>query len=32
MTIKDVFEVVGMPATCGISDLAGHTRHGTRTW
>ena len=24
MTIKDVFEVVGMPATCGISDLAGH--------
>jgi amidase len=24
MTLKDVFEVVGMPATCGIPDLAGH--------
>jgi amidase len=24
MTLKDVFEVVGMPATCGIADLAGH--------
>jgi amidase len=24
MTIKDVFEVVGMPATCGIGELAHH--------
>lgn len=24
MTIKDVFEVVGMPATCGIPELADH--------
>jgi len=24
MTIKDVFEVVGMPATCGIPELAEH--------
>ncbi|HWJ69193.1 MAG TPA: amidase [Sphingobium sp.] len=24
MTIKDVFEVVGMPATCGFTELAGH--------
>jgi amidase len=24
MTIKDVFEVVGMPATCGIGELAQH--------
>jgi len=24
MTIKDVYEVVGMPATCGIPELADH--------
>lgn len=27
MTIKDTFEVVGMPATCGFPFLAGHMPH-----